>query len=98
MPADTLSVARDAYLEADDLAAVLDLARTMALERLARGLPVAWVETDGPVLAMPREQGWTVYWYIGDEGADVDADNMRASMEAALAILDPAALRAEWGV
>ena len=46
MTPEALQVARDALLEAGSIADVLDLARTMALERLARGLPVAWV---GPV-------------------------------------------------
>ncbi len=48
----TLSVARDALLEQATIADVLDLARTMALERLARGLPVAWVGAR-PGTAMP---------------------------------------------
>lgn len=68
----TLSVARDALLEQATIADVLDLARTMALERLARGLPVAWV---GPVqgssrvmhawLATRQEDGRWALWRDG---------------------------------
>jgi hypothetical protein len=49
--AEALQVARDALLESGNIAAVLAIARTMALERFARGLPVAWV---GPVDASSR--------------------------------------------
>lgn len=69
----TLSVARDAFLESATIADVLDLARTMALERLARGLPVAWVgpaESSATVLhtwlAVPTHSAGQ--WYVWRDG------------------------------
>lgn len=109
----TLSVARDAFLESATIADVLDLARTMALERLARGLPVAWV---GPgtatplavwlavvmpsrVVAATGERAWSL-WRNGVElpPASWQTDfGLRGYFASAVAILDGDATRAAWG-
>lgn len=67
-----LQVAQDALMEGDSVAAVLDIARLMTLDRLMRGLPVAWV---GPVessatvlhswLAVRNEHGLWAIWRDG---------------------------------
>lgn len=107
---DTLSVARDALLEQATIADVLDLARTMALERLARGLPVAWV---GPVessatvlhtwLAVSRV-GWADIWRDGVPWKTPDGGWLvwrthvvRNRVQRAACVLDGDATRAAWG-
>ena len=103
----TLSVARDALLEQATIADVLDLARTMALERLARGLPVAWVgpeaDTSTPVvawLAVMETDGSG--WLVRRNGMMLirprwSVDVISHRLATCLTVLDGDTTRAAWG-
>lgn len=81
MTPEALQVARDALLEAGSIADVLDLARTMAIKRVARGLPVAWVGLSPRIrevwarVAWPIDGQWlvgTIEWAPATRGHHVD--------------------------